>query len=241
LRTLLSRRGHSTGLGDEGGFAPEITQPEQALHLLVQAIEDAGYPAAVDAVAVAIDPAASTFYQADGTYLVAGRTHTRGDLVARYVELTRDYPLWSIEDGMAEDDREGWRLLSLELGEHIQIMGDDLFVTDPGRIEQGRRDGLANSSLIKLNQIGTVSETRRAIRTCRDNGMTAQISHRSGETPDDFIADLAVGSGCGQLKSGAPARGERVGKYNRLLDIARHEPNLPYGLPDAALAGIHAG
>jgi enolase len=241
LRTLLSARGYATGLGDEGGFAPELTQPEQALRLLVAAIEEAGYRAAVDAVAVAVDPAASQFRQADGTYLIAGRTHTSSELVARYVELVRDYPLWSIEDGMAEDDPDGWRSLYSELGGHVQIMGDDLFVTNPTLIAEGARDGLANSSLIKLNQIGTVTETRQAIRTCRDNQMTAQISHRSGETDDDFIADLTVGCGCGQLKAGAPARGERVAKYNRLLAIARQEPDLPYGLPDAALAGIHAG
>jgi enolase len=233
LRRLLAGSGRATGLGDEGGFAPEITEPEEALRLLVRAIADAGYSAGVDGVAVALDPAASQFCQADGSYLVNGHRHSSADLVARYGELARDYPLWSIEDGMAEDDADGWKLLFAELGERVQIMGDDLFVTNPVLIAEGADDGLANSSLIKLNQVGTVTETLLALRTCAERGMTAQISHRSGETTDDFIADLAVGSGCGQLKSGAPARGERVAKYNRLLAIARQDTTLPYGLADS--------
>jgi enolase len=236
LRRLLTASGHAVGLGDEGGFAPDVAEPEQALRLLVQAIENAGYPASRDGVAVALDPAASQFHQLDGTYLIAGQRHTSADVVARYARLVEDFPLWSIEDGMAEDDIEGWRLLRGQLGDRVQIMGDDLFVTNALLIAEGAHAGLANSALIKLNQIGTVSETLRAIRTCRDNGMTAQVSHRSGETTDDFIADLAVGCGCGQLKAGAPARGERVAKYNRLMAIARQEPTLHYGLSLAALA-----
>lgn len=241
LRRLLTASGHSAGLGDEGGFAPEIDQPEQAMRLLVRAIEDAGYPAALDGVALALDPAASQFRQPDGGYLIQGQRHSSGDLVDRYRELARDYPLWSIEDGMAEDDTDGWRLLYAALGERIQIMGDDLFVTNAALIAAGARDRLANSSLIKLNQVGTVTETLAAIRTCQDNGMTAQVSHRSGETPDDFIADLTVGCGCGQLKSGAPARGERVAKYNRLLAIARQDATLPYGLPKTTPHAVHLG
>ncbi|HEX7657938.1 MAG TPA: phosphopyruvate hydratase [Pseudonocardiaceae bacterium] len=241
LKKLLVSKGHVVGLGDEGGFAPQIDLPEDALDLLVQAIEDAGYVTGLDGVAIAIDPAASQFQQSDGSYLIAGQRHSNEDLVARYVELVRDYPLWSIEDGMAEDDYEGFKLLYAELGEHIQIMGDDVFVTNPKLIAQGASEGWANSSLIKLNQIGTVTETLQALQTCRDNGMTAQISHRSGETPDDFIADLTVACGSGQLKSGAPARGERVAKYNRLIAIARQDPSLPYGLPESALSGIHTG
>jgi enolase len=236
LRRLLSELGYDTGLGDEGGFAPQVTQPEQALGLLVKAIEHAGYPVGVNGVAVAIDPAASQFYQEDGSYLINGQRHTSSELVARYVELVRDYPLWSIEDGMAEDDPAGWSLLYRELGEHVQIMGDDVFVTDSGLIAAGAKADMANSALIKLNQVGTVTETLHAIQTCRDNNMTAMVSHRSGETEDDFIADLAVGCGCGQLKAGAPARGERVAKYNRLLAIARQDPTLPYGLPESASA-----
>jgi enolase len=241
LRTLLARAGYTVGLGDEGGFAPEVTEPEHALRLLVQAIENAGYPAARDGVAVALDPAASQFRLADGDYLINGHRHTSSELVSRYAELATHYPLWSIEDGMAEDDEPGWRQLHGELGGRVQIMGDDLFVTNADLIARGAQEGLANSALIKLNQVGTVSETLAAIRTCADNGMTAQVSHRSGETPDDFIADLAVGCGCGQLKSGAPARGERVAKYNRLLTIARQQPGLPYGLPETALVASHSG
>jgi enolase len=241
LRRLLTDKGYDTGLGDEGGFAPQLTQPEDALRLLVKAIENAGYPAGVDGVAVALDPAASQFYQEDGSYLINDQRHTSSELVARYVELVRDYPLWSIEDGMAEDDSTGWSLLYTELGEHVQIMGDDVFVTDPGLIAAGAQADMANSALIKLNQVGTVTETLQAIQTCRDHDMTAMVSHRSGETSDDFIADLAVGSGCGQLKAGAPARGERVAKYNRLLAIARENPALPYGLLESTLAPIHAG
>jgi enolase len=241
LRRLLDDRGHATGLGDEGGFAPQLTQSEDALLLLVHAIEDAGYPAGVDAVAVAIDPAASHFRQADGTYLVGGRRHSTHELVQRYVEMVRDYPLWSIEDGVAEDDEDGWSLLTEELGDHIQLVGDDVFVTDPHRIAAGATRGLGNAVLIKPNQVGTVTETLEAIRTCREHGYGQMISHRSGETGDHFIADLAVGCGCGQLKAGAPARGERVAKYNRLLTISTQEGTLPYGMPDGALTGVHAG
>jgi enolase len=185
----------------------------------------------LDGVAVALDPAASQFRRTDGSYHVQGQRHSSSDLVTRYADLVREYPLWSIEDGMAEDDIDGWKLLYAELGERIQIMGDDLFVTNAALIAEGARGRLANSSLIKLNQVGTVTETLAAVQTCRDNSMAAQISHRSGETPDDFIADLTVGCGCGQLKSGAPARGERVAKHNRLLAIARQYPTLLYGMP----------
>ncbi|MPZ85347.1 MAG: phosphopyruvate hydratase [Actinophytocola sp.] len=235
LRALLLDRGHSVGLGDEGGFAPDLTQPEDALQLLLRAIEDAGYPAGTstdtDAVAIALDPAASQFRQPDGTYLIGNHRHSPTELVQRYVEMVRDFPIWSIEDGMAEDDDEGWRELTDELGEHVQLVGDDNFVTNPTLIARGADAGIANAALIKLNQIGTVSETLDAIRVCRERGYRQMISHRSGETTDDFIADLAVATGCGQLKSGAPARGERTAKYNRLLDIATTNPDLPYGRP----------
>ncbi len=231
LRTLLHEEGHSVGLGDEGGFAPEITEPEEALRLLVRAVEQAGYSAGLDGVALALDPAASQFCGPDGRYLVAGHAHTSAELVARYAEMVRDYPIWSIEDGMAEDDDEGWHTLTEELGERIQLVGDDNFVTSPERIHRAAQAGIGNAALIKLNQVGTVTETLHAIRVCQEDGYRQMISHRSGETCDDFIADLAVGVGCGQLKAGAPARGERVAKYNRLLSIAETSPDLPFGLP----------
>ena len=231
LRMLLGERGLSTGLGDEGGFAPEVTRPEEVLELLVQAIQDAGYPVGRDGVMLALDPAASGFYT-DGSYRVAGERLSSTELVAYYEQLVAQFPIWSIEDGMAENDDDGWHTITDALGERLQLMGDDNFVTDPRRIEQAAADHVANSSLIKLNQIGSVTETLDALAVCRKVGFAAMISHRSGETDDSFIADLAVASGCGQLKSGAPARGERVAKYNRLLTITDREPELPFGLPD---------
>ncbi|WP_345461768.1 phosphopyruvate hydratase [Actinoallomurus oryzae] len=230
LRRRLTDGGHSAGLGDEGGFAPELTRPEDALALLLDAIGDAGYTPGRDGVAIALDPAASEFRQPDGTYLVAGEKLTSTDMIARYRQITEDFPVWSIEDGLGEDDRDGWIRLTEELGEGVQLVGDDNFVTNPAVIAQAIEDGIANASLIKLNQIGTVTETLQAMAVCRQAGYGAMVSHRSGETEDSFIADLAVGSGCGQLKSGAPARGERVAKYNRLLEIAAHRPRLPFGL-----------
>ena len=168
----------------------------------------------------------------DGSYRVAGERLSSTELVAYYEQLVAQFPIWSIEDGMAENDDDGWHTITDALGERLQLMGDDNFVTDPRRIEQAAADHVANSSLIKLNQIGSVTETLDALAVCRKVGFAAMISHRSGETDDSFIADLAVASGCGQLKSGAPARGERVAKYNRLLTITDREPELPFGLPD---------
>jgi enolase len=234
LRALLLDRGHSVGLGDEGGFAPELAEPEDALQLLLRAIEDAGYPAGLDGVALALDPAASQFRQPDGRYLVGDHRHSPSELVQRYVEMVRDFPIWSIEDGMAEDDDEGWRELTDELGERVQLVGDDNFVTSSALIDRAAVAGIANAALIKLNQVGTVTETLEAITVSREHGYGQMISHRSGETCDDFIADLAVGTGCGQIKSGAPARGERVAKYNRLMAIAASRPELPYGIPSTA-------
>lgn len=229
LRARLRDAGLSTGLGDEGGFAPDLDTPEQACEHLVAAITAAGYEPSRDGVALALDPAASQFYT-DGHYVLGGQRLTSADLVDRYVEMTERFPIWSLEDGMAEDDRPGWAALTGRLGDRVQIVGDDLLVTDAARITDAAEHGLANAALIKLNQVGTVTETMQALRRCRELGWQAMISHRSGETPDDFIADLAVGSECGQLKSGAPARGERVAKYNRLTDIAEREPTAPYGL-----------
>ncbi|WP_407343297.1 phosphopyruvate hydratase [Pengzhenrongella phosphoraccumulans] len=228
LRGLLQKAGFATGLGDEGGFAPDITRPEDVLALLVQAIEGAGYTAGRDGVAIALDPAASEFYS-DGTYHVAGETLTSDDMTERYAEMVKAYPVWSIEDGLAEGDWAGWKVLTDRLGGTTQIVGDDLFVTNPAIITEAIGLKVGNSALIKLNQIGTVTETLEAMRLCREAGYTQMVSHRSGETSDSFIADLTVATGCGQLKSGAPARGERVAKYNRLLEIAA-TTNLPYGL-----------
>ncbi len=198
--------------------------------LLVSAIETAGYKPGADGIAIALDPAANGFVQSDGTYHVAGRRLTTEEMVERYEHLARDFPVYLVEDGLAEDDRAGWQLLTTRLGQRLTLVGDDIFVTDPARIARAAADGIGNASLIKVNQIGTVSETLQALATSRSVGYGAMISHRSGETPDDFIADLAVASGCGRMKSGAPARGERVAKYNRLLAIAAQAPDLDFGL-----------
>jgi len=228
LRGLLQEQGFATGLGDEGGFAPDITRPEDVLALMVQAIEAAGYTPGTTGVAIALDPAASEFYS-DGAYHVAGETLTSADMIERYAAIVADYPVWSIEDGLAEGDWDGWADLTQRLAGTTQIVGDDIFVTNPAIITEAIERKVGNSALIKLNQIGTVTETLEAMKLCREAGYTQMVSHRSGETPDSFIADLTVATGCGQLKSGAPARGERVAKYNRLLEIAAYT-NLPFGL-----------
>jgi enolase len=229
LRTLLAGKGFATGLGDEGGFAPEIDAPEDVLTLLVQAIEDAGYPATRQGVAIALDPAASEFYR-DGVYHVGGQSLSSDDMIARFESIITHFPVWSIEDGLAETDWDGWVRLTERVGDRTQIVGDDILVTNPAIISDAIERDIANSALIKLNQIGTVSETLDAMRLCRQAGWSQMVSHRSGETEDTFIADLAVGTGCGQLKTGAPARGERVAKYNRLIEIEVDNPPLPYGL-----------
>ena len=230
LRSALADRNLATGLGDEGGFAPEIGCPEDVLALLTQAIDEAGYIAGRAGVAIALDPAANGFYR-DGCYLVDGQSLSSEDLIDRYISIVGNYPVWSIEDGMDEHDTAGWQKLTNALGDRVQLVGDDNLVTNPDLIASAVRAGIGNAALIKVNQIGTVSETLEALALCRQAGYGAMISHRSGETEDSFIADLAVGSGCGQLKSGAPARGERVAKYNRLLEIAVAAPDLPFGLP----------
>ncbi|HXY44715.1 MAG TPA: phosphopyruvate hydratase [Acidimicrobiales bacterium] len=228
LRGLLSERGFATGLGDEGGFAPEIDRPEDVLTLLVTAIEAAGYRPGREGVAIALDPAANGFY-GDSTYRVAGERLSSDDMITRYRQMIEAFPIWSLEDGLSETDWEGWERLTAQLGHRIQIVGDDLLVTNPSIIAEAIARGAANAALIKLNQIGTVTETLEAMRICRRAGWSQMVSHRSGETEDSFIADLAVGSGCGQIKSGAPARGERTAKYDRLIEIEASEP-LPYGL-----------
>ena len=218
LKGLLKDKGLSTGVGDEGGFAPMLTSHEDVLKLLVAAIEKAGYRPGDD-IALALDPAASGFY-AEGRYkLSANQKLTSAEMVDLYAGWRKNYPLPSIEDGLAEDDWDGWKLLADRLAANTQLVGDDLFVTNVARIQDGIQRGVANSVLIKLNQIGSVTETVAAINLARSAGWTAMVSHRSGETADTFIADFVVAMGTGQIKTGAPCRSERVEKYNQLLRI----------------------
>ena len=229
LRRELADRKLSTGLGDEGGFAPEVSEPEEVLRLLVAAIGDAGYQAGRRGISIALDLAASEFRQADGTYLVSGVSLTSADLIDRLALITEDFPVHLIEDGLGEDDEDGWMALTARLGGAVELVGDDNFCTNPAIITRAIGRGIGNASLIKLNQIGTVTETLEAMAVCRRAGYRQFVSHRSGETEDHFIADLAVGTGSGHIKTGAPARGERVAKYNRLIEIAAREPGLEYG------------
>jgi len=219
LAKLIHDRGFPTTVGDEGGFAPPGLANEEAIELVTKAIEAAGYRAGEDA-SIALDPATSELYQ-DGSYVLAreGKTLSSEELVDLWEDWRARYPIVSLEDGMAEDDWEGWSALTARLGDKVQLVGDDLLVTNVERIERGIRERSCNSVLIKLNQIGTLTETLQAIETAREAGWTAVISHRSGETEDTTIADLVVATGVGQLKTGAPARGERTAKYNRLLRI----------------------
>jgi len=219
LKQVLHERGLSTAVGDEGGFAPELKTNEEALQVIVAAIDRAGY-APGDDVALALDPASTEFYR-DGAYHLAGegRTLTSVELVDLYQTWLGKYPIVSIEDGMAEDDWDGWNLLTERVGGRVQLVGDDLFVTNPERLRLGIERHVASSILVKVNQIGTLSETLAAIELARANGYSAVISHRSGETEDTTIADLAVATGAGIIKTGAPARSDRVAKYNRLLAI----------------------
>ncbi len=230
LRKRLAAAGHATGLGDEGGFAPQLAEPEEVLEVIVAAITDAGYTPGRSGIAIALDPAASEFRGQDGIYTVNGQKLSSDDMIERYAAMIERYPIWSIEDGLGESDHDGWQKLTARLGDRLQLVGDDNFCTNPAIITAAIADSICNSALIKLNQIGTVSETLEAMAICHRAGYTQMVSHRSGETPDSFIADLAVGTGCGQLKTGAPARGERVAKYNRLMEISADNPDLPYGL-----------
>jgi len=219
LKAVLKQKGLSTAVGDEGGFAPDLGSNEEAVQVIVQAIEAAGYEAGKD-VMLALDPAASSFFE-DGKYVLAGegRSLSSAEMVDYYAGLVDKYPIISIEDGLAEGDWEGFRLMTERLGGRIQVMGDDIFVTNTERIARGISEKTANSVLIKLNQIGTLSETLDAIEMAKRAGWTAVCSHRSGETEDTTLADLAVATNAGQIKSGAPARTERVAKYNQLLRI----------------------
>jgi enolase len=219
LRAALKSAGHNTNVGDEGGFAPNLPSAEAALDLVVAAIGKAGYRAGDD-VMLALDAAASEFF-VDGAYRYEGEGKTRSvaQQVDYLVALAKRYPIVSIEDGMAEDDTAGWKLLTQKLGAQCQLVGDDNFVTNVARLTAGIRDGIANSILIKVNQIGTLTETLAAVETAHKAGYTAVMSHRSGETEDSTIADLAVATGCGQIKTGSLARSDRVAKYNQLLRI----------------------
>ena len=219
LKTLLARDGHVTSVGDEGGFAPNLKNHEDAFRYLVAAIEEAGYNPGSEVV-LAIDAAASEFFK-DGKYALAGENlnFTNAELAEWLAEFTRKYPLISIEDGMAEGDWDGWGMLTGTLGENVQLVGDDVFVTNPAILSEGIAQGVANSILIKLNQIGTVTETLDTIEMAKEAAYTTVISHRSGETEDSFIADLAVGVNAGQIKTGSLCRSERMAKYNQLLRI----------------------
>jgi enolase len=219
LKKVLKESGYSTGVGDEGGFAPALKTNAEAVELILKAIQAAGYTPGSD-MAIALDPASSAFYE-DGFYNLRTekRKATSEQMVAMWADWTKKYPIVVLEDGLAEDDWEGWKLLNKEIGDRVELVGDDLFVTNVKRIERGIAENAANAVLIKLNQIGTLTETRAAITMARDAGWGAMVSHRSGETVDSFIADLTVAMATGHLKTGAPCRGERVEKYNQLLRI----------------------
>ena len=219
LKGLLQSKGLATGLGDEGGFAPELPTNADALELIVEAIKKAGYTLGKD-IALALDVAATEFYsEATGTYKFEGKERTTDEMIAYYAELLERFPLVSIEDPLAEDDWAGWTKMTAQLGDKVQIVGDDLYVTNPSRLQRGIDEKAGNAILVKVNQIGTLTETRDAVELAQSKGMKAIISHRSGETEDTFIADLAVATNAGQIKTGAPARSERVAKYNQLLRI----------------------
>jgi len=220
LKAVLKEKGYSTSVGDEGGFAPDLKSNDEAVELILDAIDGAGYSAGHD-ICLALDPAASEMYR-DGDYVFYKSDQSKKsaeEMVKLYADWTSKYPIISIEDGLAQDDWEGWKMLTDELGDRVQLVGDDLFVTNTDRLAQGIEQGAANSILIKLNQIGTVTETMAAIDLARRHGYSAVVSHRSGETEDAFIADFAVGLGTGQIKTGSASRTDRVAKYNQLLRI----------------------
>ena len=228
LKSLLHSKGLSTGLGDEGGFAPELPTNAAALDLIAEAVAKAGYKLGTD-IALALDVASTEFYsEATGKYTFEGQERTSDEMIAYYANLVANYPLVSIEDPLAEDDWAGWTKMTAELGTKVQLVGDDLYVTNPARLQKGIDEAAGNAILVKVNQIGTLTETLDAVSLAQRHGMKAIISHRSGETEDTFIADLAVATNAGQIKTGAPARSERVAKYNQLLRIEEE-------LQDAAL------
>jgi len=237
LKSTLKEKGLGTGVGDEGGFAPNLRANVEAVEVILAAIQKAGLAPGKDVV-LALDPAASEFYEG-GAYVLAKSDKSRkssAEMVAFWADWVRQYPIWSIEDGLAEQDWDGWKLLTESLGEKIKLVGDDIFVTNPAIVREAISKGVGNSVLIKLNQIGTVTETLQCMREARGAGYGTVVSHRSGETADDFIADFTVATGAGQLKTGAPCRGERVAKYNQLLRIeeelgsgARYAGMRPFG------------
>jgi enolase len=222
LKGVLKKKGYSTAVGDEGGFAPNLKSNEEAVEVILEAIEKAGYKAGRD-IGLALDPAASEFYDSQKKKYIFkksdGSTHDSAGMVAFWTDWVRQYPIISIEDGMAEDDWAGWRSLTDAVGKSIQLVGDDLFVTNTERLARGIREGIANSILVKVNQIGSLSETLRAMHMAMGAGYTAMVSHRSGETEDTFIADLVVATGAGQIKTGSASRTDRIAKYNQLLRI----------------------
>jgi len=220
LKGVLKKRGYNTAVGDEGGFAPSVKSNVEGIEVVLEAIQEAGYKPGEE-IAIALDPASSEFYK-DGNYVFkkSDKSSKSSEEMVRYwSKWVNDYPIVSIEDGLAEDDWAGWEMMSQELGGKIQLVGDDLFVTNVERLQEGIDRGVGNSILIKVNQIGTVSETLDAIDLARRNGYTSVISHRSGETEDTFIADLAVATGAGQIKTGSASRTDRIAKYNQLIRI----------------------
>ncbi len=231
LKSILKKKGLSTGVGDEGGFAPDISSTREALDLLMTAIGAAGYKPAKE-VAIALDPAASEFFE-KGKYVLEGekKTLTSDEMIAYWAKLVGEYPIVSLEDGLAESDRAGWIALTKELSRRILLVGDDVFVTNPKILAAGIADGIGNALLVKLNQVGTVTETLEAVRLAQSNGYKTVVSHRSGETTDDSIADLAVAVNAGLIKAGSASRGERLAKYNRLLTIEE----------ELAAVGVFAG
>jgi enolase len=215
LRAVLHERGLATAVGDEGGFAPDLASSKEAIEAILEAADRVGHR---ERIGVALDPAASEFF-ADGVYRFEGRAADGAAMVDFYASLADRFPLVSVEDGVAEDDWEAWRGLTSRLGDRLQLVGDDIFVTNPDRLRRGIEEGVANAILVKVNQIGTLTETLEAIRLAQANGYAAVISHRSGETEDTTISDLAVATNAGQIKAGAPSRSDRVAKYNQLLRI----------------------
>jgi len=222
LKGVLKKRGYSTAGGDEGGFAPSLKSNQEALEVVLEAITKAGYTPG-DQIGIALDPAASEFYDKDKKKYVFKKSdkseRTSDEMVKFWADWVKQYPIVSIEDGMAEDDWAGWKTMTVELGDKIQLVGDDLFVTNTQRLAQGIEKGIANSILIKVNQIGTLTETLEAIKMAADAGYTSITSHRSGETEDTFIADLSVATSAGQIKTGSASRTDRIAKYNQLLRI----------------------
>ncbi|CAB4550196.1 unannotated protein [freshwater metagenome] len=229
LKSVLKKQGLATSIGDEGGFAPNLASNRAALDLILEAVDKAGFKAGKD-IALAMDVAATEFHE-NGKYNFEGKQLTSDEMIAYYAELVSSYPLVSIEDPLDEDDWDGWKKMTAQLGDKIQIVGDDLFVTNPERLSKGIANQTANALLVKVNQIGTLTETMDAVALAHRSGYRSMMSHRSGETEDTTIADLAVALECGQIKTGAPARSERVAKYNQLLRIEEE-------LADAA---IYAG